>query len=493
MSAVERQLRRNNPAETRICIPLRDHEPSEEAVAQALEQNPFVTDITLDVDWVQRMDWNSLLRVIATRAILEKVKVLDSRWGGPRNTPAALIGSILRAIQQNTSIQSVGLWSVRLPTDVSTFVNTASSITSFSIYACDMEATEREQGTRALAAALQRNTNIETLKLSRLEGIYTVPIFEGLGSNISLKSFIFTPTTINATYISGATSHALQRLLESTTSIRRFELIELAACGEDTFHPIAQAITSSECVSELKFSRVGFQGRNSHAPLQSILLNKQNLTSLCLDSCAYDGGQVCGDIISILLRPDSPLRCFEFHGFLEEELPGIQFKNLLQAIQKSKLERFQIGSIGSHQQLQTLTRSIPSMKLKELETVFDHADEDEEEGEFGRETIRHDLFHAVKNNFSLRSVTARRFGFDLFDSAEDKETLAFYANRNESLDQWVDHPETVEKKVRPDALGLAERAGPDALFRGLHSVLESDYVSLPGCRKRKRPQYYAPT
>ena len=35
----------------------------------------------------------------------------------------------------------------------------------------------------------------------------------------------------------------------------------------------------------------------------------------------------------------------------------------------------------------------------------------------------------------------------------------------------------------PDALGLAERAGPTALFRGLRSVLERDYVSVPDRQK----------
>jgi len=38
-------------------------------------------------------------------------------------------------------------------------------------------------------------------------------------------------------------------------------------------------------------------------------------------------------------------------------------------------------------------------------------------------------------------------------------------------------------------LGLAEKAGPNALFRGLRSVFERDYVSVPGRGKRKRPQY----
>jgi len=43
-----------------------------------------------------------------------------------------------------------------------------------------------------------------------------------------------------------------------------------------------------------------------------------------------------------------------------------------------------------------------------------------------------------------------------------------------------------------NASGLAETAGPNALFCGLRSVLESDYGSLPVGRKRKRPQYYTP-
>ena len=81
---------------------------------------------------------------------------------------------------------------------------------------------------------------------------------------------------------------------------------------------------------------------------------------------------------------------------------------------------------------------------------------------------------------ALRSVEANLFN-RFFN---DKQRLAFYANRNESLDEWVDHPETVEQKVWPDALGLAERAGPGALFRGLRSVLERDYaVSSSPCEK----------
>ena len=426
---------------------------------------------------------------------LETVKVEDAVSPEERTAPTALVRSILRAIRQNTAIQSVELKWLRLPTDISTFVDNASSITSFRLYKCD-----GEQGARSLAAALQRNKSIETLRLGRLEDIYAVPILEVLGSNVSLKTLIFSPTTTNI--ISDAASHALQHLLESTTSIRQFELRVADFRNEQLFRPIAQGIINSECVSELKLFDCRFHDSGSFAQLQSILQNKRNLTSLCLNECRFGGGQVHEDIISIVSRPDSLLRCFEFQNAWsgypwEVVFPRIPFEALLRAIKKSKLKRFQIGNMETLDYLPVLTQSIPSMKLKELELKFwvdedrddeDSDDEDEPEGEFNREAIRQDLLHAVKNNFSLVSVKAELSGTDLFDNG-GKQTLAFYANRNESLDQWVDNPETiVDRKVWPNALGLAERAGPDALFRSLRSVLESEEYMIPkGGRKRRRP------
>jgi len=437
-----------------------------------------------------------LVRVIATRTILEKVRcrvpfVPTAR----RNERAALVRSILQAIQQNSSIQSVELEHLLLTPDLVTFVDTASSITTLSLlnihYDMDMESAEREQGTRSLAVALQRNKNIQSLKMPCWEhNVAAIPILESLRSNTSVKMLSLEGTG------SDETSHALQELLASTTSIQRFELRYSLFADESLIRPIAQAITRSESVSELKFEECYFHQRN----IQSILQNKRNLSSLSLLSCDFNGGQLHGDIISTLSRPDSLLRCFEFQGDVEGEFRGIKFKNLLRAIEKSKLERCKIGLMQTQQQLQALTESIPSMKLKELELAFLHDDEgsDDEEGEFSQETIRQHLLLAIKNNFSLLSAKAEMMAlgeaFDLLESAEDKQTLAFYANRNKSLDQWVDNPETVEqRKLWPDALGLAERAGPDALFRGLRSVLESDSESSKGGRKRKRPQYYIPS
>ena len=482
MSVVD-ALRQNDPATTRINIWLRD-EPSDADLAQALLQNAFITEIVLNVHDTQGSTWNSLLQVIATRANLEAMRLWDATTPEERNAPAALISAILRATQQNSAIRTVVLFCLRLPADISMFVDNASSITSIGFHDCVMEPNERERGARDLAAALQRNTNIQTLELNRLDDIYAIPILQGLRANTSVNSL-----SIGGESCSDATAGAIQQLLQSTVSIETFGLRGPRFINGDMFPSVAQHLIRSPIVCVLKFSHCQFRDEECAALFRGILQNKQNLTGLCLERCVFSG--VHADIISALLRPDSPLQSFELKEFsLGIALPNSQFQNLLRAVEKSKLERFAIGNIESHEQLRTLTDSIPRMRVKKLQVVIAGGEQN---------VNKQLLLQAVKNNFSLRSVDgkeSRPFGRerDIFDN-NDKPRLVFYANRNENLDQWVDNPETVkQQKVWPDVLSLAERAGPDSLFRGLRSVLGSDYVSLRAAgREAHASQHYVPS
>jgi len=274
---------------------LRD-ETSDADLAQALEQNLFVTEIEMSLDGERGANWNYLLRVIATRANLKTVELHSAR------NALALVRSILQAVQQNTSIRNVKLWQLRLPTDISTFMDNMSSITSFSIWDCDIEAVEHDQGARRrLAAALQRTTNIETLELRILADTDAIPILQSLRSNAHLKTFIYT----GRADVSDTVSNALHQLLDSSTSIQRLDLQD-----RETLRPIAQSLIQSGIVCELKFSNCGFISESSIAQFQSILQNKQNLSSLWLHHCHFGGGQVHEAITSTLLRPDSSLRCF---------------------------------------------------------------------------------------------------------------------------------------------------------------------------------------
>ena len=420
MSTVE-ELLENDPARTDITIDLR-HETSDADLARALEQNQFVESIDLDLSDVQTTSWGDLLRVIAAREKLDNVGLCDSFDAEDRNAPAALISSFLQATQQNSAIPSVNLACLHLPTAISTFVGTASSITVFDLYCCDMEPSlEREQGARDLAAALQRNTTINTLRLGFMDDIYVIPILQSLQANVSLTSL-----TIGGESFSGATTRAMQQLLVSTTSIEHFHLREPIFSG-DEFRPV----------------------------------------------------------ISALSRLNSPLRSFHLQEarFGSTRLLNGQFQDLLRAVEKSKLERFVIGYIESHEQFRALVDSIPLMRVKELKVEF--------ASDFDEENIKHVLLQAVKNNFSLQFIWGEHRERDIFEE-DDEARLFFYADRNERLDQWVDNAETVDRKVWPDALKLAEKAGPDSLFRGLRSVLENDHTSSRSGRKRKRPQFYVP-
>jgi len=436
------QLRQNNPAITETITSLMD-QTSDADLARALQQNSFVTSFGFDLEGVQRADWDSLLHVIAMRANLEKVELQDAESAEQRNAPSALVSAILRAIQQNTSVQTIFCFSLRLPTDVSTFLDTASTITLLSLSNCDMGPNEREHGTRDLAAALQRNTNIKTLRLCKMDDIYAIPILQSLQANSSL-----TTLTIGGESFSDATTREIQQLLESTTSIQAFELMDSSFRG-DSFHPFAQSLIQSRIVSALKFSFCKFRDDESAAQFRSILRNKQNLTDLCLDCCHYSRGPVHTDIISAMLRSNSQLQSVELQGFSVGTTR--QFQNLLRAVEKSKLERFVIGRIQSNQQFLALADSIPLMRVKELKVVF--------EWDFDGGNIEHVLLQAVKYNFSLRSIRCERWARrDLFDD-DHKAMLEVYADRNECLDQWVENPETVEEKVWPDALKLSEKAG----------------------------------
>ena len=165
---------------------------------------------------------------------------------------------------------------------------------------------------------------------------------------------------------------------------------------------------------------------------------------------------------------------------------------LLRSTAKSGLERFKLGNIRPDLH-QSLTTIVPMLKVKELEMKYIYYDE----------SVAHALLDAIKKNFSLRSVVGGVYSVEenvedvhlireLF-TEHDRERLAFYAYRNERLDRWVSNPETVDQKVWPDALKLAEESGPSSIYQGLRLVLESDYVSLPSrSSKRKRPQNDAP-
>jgi hypothetical protein len=143
---------------------------------------------------------------------------------------------------------------------------------------------------------------VGTLFLTHLDDIYLVPILKSLPSNKSVKVLQFrlcheTPSL--------ESSVAIQRLLESTSSIEGFQLTLRPMKGEETFRliaegltnseesaatntlrPIAQGLINSESVTDIQFEYCDFaKDQGSTVLFKSILESKSNIHTRC--RCRY--------------------------------------------------------------------------------------------------------------------------------------------------------------------------------------------------------------
>jgi len=482
MSAV-RRIRQNNPDITFATIRLRD-EPSDAELAQALAQNEHINEIILEFQGVDAASsWGNLIRVLATRETLRSMMLEDEEdedMAG-RAPHAALTGRFLQAMQQNRNVINVVLNEPFLSGEtLAHFLDSATHLTSF--YYTEYESRNTEDD--VLAAALQRNTNLQTLGLNVLSNEQNFSILQGLRSNTALNSLqicMVDPDESSAV--------AVKNLLESTNSIQSFELEYGFDADDSSFHfgNIAQGLINSRNVTEVIFRDSEF-GRSEETMrhFNDILRSKTNLHSLAIFQCDFGQGVFVPDsLVAYLLKPSSPLKKLELVSIPLWTAPKL--RQLLHAVERSTLEHLFIGGLA-RTDLGILQRSIPAFKLKHLVLKFRWA-------WLVEPAEKQALIQAVKRNFNLRSVdpqmpTSNYRNESLFDD-EQKQLLQVYFSRNEQLAEWIENPASVPRHLWPEALTLAMEAGEGSLFGSLRTVLGSDYgSSISSKRKRKRPQHY---
>jgi len=464
MSLALEMLRRNDPQQTRVEIRL--DEEDDAAIAQALEQNQYVSHIRLNLGQ-RNTDWNHLHQVLATRRNLVQFVLLCIP-----SIPGGRIRPILQAIQQNASVRVVeyfhNTWEAE---DLCSFLDAAVHITDLALVRCDL--TGGEQGARDVTAVLQRNINIKTLTLCSV-GPFLDTVLEGLISNTCLKKLV-----IGDVFLAEAsTRNALRVLLESTRSIQHLKLV--GTRGE-SFRVVAHGLIDSSTVTDITLKYCSFQDEGSMGLLNQIFERKQNLHTLAIKGCAFysQWPQLHQALFSALRRDDSPLRHFRFEDMHHVPNDSIQsFRSLCQAVAESKLETFSIGIVDTLSRSQTLADALPSMKIREIVIQF---------GFFGlNETDRMEqtVCRAVKNNFTLQSVKHQHGSAEPFDPTDEDGTLKFCLERNIRLAKWVENPATVPKHLWKEATTLATKAGPDVLFQLLRKI-GPEVLPVRG-RKRKR-------
>ena len=222
-------LRQNDPTRSLIEIRLRQAE-DDATLAQALEQNDFVTHMELDLTDLINIpvtrQWPELLRVIATREQLELVHLESAGIWGDGDDSTRRARAFVLAIQQNSNIRSVAFASAMPRQVLTSFLDhVGAHLKALELTAVAGNAVE---DAREVALALQRNSSIESLTLwMGLPGGFMQVILDNLASNSVVKrlvvSSIFSPSRQITEPVEAL---AIQRLLEATTSIRCFELTD---------------------------------------------------------------------------------------------------------------------------------------------------------------------------------------------------------------------------------------------------------------------------
>jgi hypothetical protein len=455
-------LRENSPYPCTISFALEDESLSDHELARALQANEHVRALHINTKGTRDCTWDSLLRLIATREMLHEVGMGDYDDDVPQDPQVQTTSTdkFLQAIQMNSAIQTVLLCNIRVSGEsVASFLDAATSVTSFYLGGIRMEEHEQERGAHEIAAALQRSTNIRTLKLGHLSDIFLLPILSGLTTN----------THVEALYLweglSFAASSSMGSLLENTESIVKFMLSNNA----ESFRPLAQGLINSESVTDVTFHECSFDDEGSANELESILRSKSNFRDLAISAC--DVRELPATLFANILRPDSPLISLEICCSAVEG-----FTALLSLLEKSKVERLDMGCVYGPQQFLALTLSIPKMQITEL--LFDMSEVDIVQ--WSSAVVR-----AVKKNASLRSVCCFEFNHN------QRRKLNSYFTRNEGLSQWIAAPAMIPKGAWPMAIEAARGIGPDAVFRIL-SVLGSSVGPVEGKRSRKRPLVFSP-
>ena len=549
MSVVQ-SLRQNDPTLSFIRIDLQQRHwewpDDDDALAQALEQNNFVTEIFF-VNIPSSLILPRFLRVIATREQLDTVRL--GRYVGEGADFGGLL-AFVRAIQQNPNIRSVGFASEMPRQILTSFVDDdlgtnlkaleLTAVTGNSVRAAFDNAYE-------VGWALWKNENIESLESLTLrvnsDDVFVRNILGSL--QFTLENSYLNPylnpslthlTLSNHFIVTEWLGLRVQGVLEATTSIRCFVLTDSSCLlNNEGFPAICRGLLNSRAVSDIKFVRCTFVSGAMDNDFSSMLQRKANLRSLSMVNCIYRS-RIQEMLKAFFLREDSPVRYFKLEAGLDDFFINGSVQSFLAAVAESKLESFSFGRISSQQQLESLANIIPAMKVKELEVsvrpdlnsfntffravaksklerflIGNVSSQEQLESlmnnipamtltdlevavrpNLNSRITRQALLEAVGNNFCLRSVmgTVRELDYvhgswpDLFADAEDKQRLEFYMDRNQRLEEWVKNPAPVREDVWPEALQLADRAGPNTLYQSMLALSEFGIGLTAGQRER---------
>lgn len=173
-----------------------------------------------------------------------------------------------------------------------------------------------------------------------------------------------------------------------------------------------------------------------------------------------------------------------------ESAPNENVAAYLEVAAKCKsLRRFEIYDIIDERCFRALIDVIPKLQMHQVRISIK------------LDCTLHDrklrLLAALKRNYKLLAATAimraNDHDEDMFVDPNERDELARCFLRNLHLKEWSENPALVPQHLWPEALKLAREAGHESLWQSLLLVAPEVAALFGNKRKRKRPQFYAPS
>jgi len=459
----------------------------------------FQRNAFYNTDW-PNLDWSPLLQAIESQQKIEKVEFSLFAILSVRPTAhAPRVQTFFQALQRNTYVRSFKLkcFDFSSNNNEDTLISYLDAAASNNSHLEELEFNGCSNGSILLAYALQRYTNLQSLRLMRCDD----ETFQLLLKNVlQVKKLAYAPKcTYDDIHPAASDLELLQQYLgRSNTQITIFELSNCefnvhCAFASFLWQQFRGAVIFRNC--QITADRAVEQPVVSNNPLGSTT----NLHSLRIDNCnCFQNQELMSSLRGVLLQRGSPLRSLDIEfddGDLSPTVP--LFQDLMKAASNSKgLEQLSLGLLfsefGYGHLEEAVLFSIPMLKVQNFKLCM-------RPGLLEEEKAR--LLQVLKSNYTFRTVecterevtpitTTTR---NIFTDARQSQ-LEYYLDRNRMLAKWIKNPKLVPCHLWSYALALALKAGANSLYQSL-IALSGRGVGLKQQRgrKRKRPQYYKPS
>jgi len=464
----------------------------------------FLDDAPDDVDVVVNFD--PLLREIESGKNFEHVEVLHNQRG--RLLPFYR-DRFFQSLLLNPNVRSLALEidiSDRNTVDpILAYLDYATNLTNLWLFRCN----KSNRIDQRFELALRRNPNLKSLHLDENGANVNHGIFHSLASSECPAGF--TKLVLEPTYEDDEQSYgALQQYFDSKVATIQCLTLVMFSSLEPGAAPLLQSLSRSSSLNELSITGGCFRddiindedGNNEdedddeanremefeRATTQSLadfIRSKPNLTTLRLVDSKFVKVRLLTTAVSeLLIRRDSPLRCFEMSADYSES----GFWEIMTVVNSSaRLEHLVVRATAQGNAPGTGTNRydelIALLKVEKLSLMFKRRSEE------GEEDL---LLAAFRNNYAVQSMEfiVSNDGDDdknwLTD--ENQARLEAYLDRNRKLAKWMKNPKLVPQELWSYAMLLALKAGANSLFQSLLALSGHGIGLRQGGRKRKLPQ-----